>query len=107
MQVSRSPKLARRPASSSGIANNGSRECAPDDRLREIQLADGKLDCFVAYAPRNDGEVNVGRMNGKMFYTRSIRPSATGAERLQQVLVELAVHRFIIAKRLGVRDGLR
>jgi hypothetical protein len=32
---------------------NGSRECAPDDRLCEaIQWRDGKiLDCFVAFAP--------------------------------------------------------
>jgi hypothetical protein len=36
---------------------NGSRECAPDDRLREaIQKPHVKeLDCFVAIAPRNDG----------------------------------------------------
>jgi hypothetical protein len=35
---------------------NGSRECALDDRLREaIQSCVSKiLDCFVAYAPRND-----------------------------------------------------
>jgi hypothetical protein len=38
---------------------NGSRECAPDDRLREaIQnlFAEITLDCLVAYASRNDGE---------------------------------------------------
>ena len=34
---------------------NGSRECAPDDRLREaIQSPEYRLDCFVASAPRND-----------------------------------------------------
>jgi len=35
---------------------NGSRECAPDDRLREAiqNLQRSELDCFVAYAPRND-----------------------------------------------------
>ena len=35
---------------------NGSRECAPDDRLREaIHTAhNGDMDCFVANAPRND-----------------------------------------------------
>jgi len=35
---------------------NGSRECAPDDRLREaIHAATrGKNGCFVAYAARND-----------------------------------------------------
>jgi hypothetical protein len=34
---------------------NGSGECPPDDRLREaIQCDAGKLDCFVATAPRND-----------------------------------------------------
>jgi hypothetical protein len=34
---------------------NGSRECAPDDRLREaIQGNKKELDCFVACAPRND-----------------------------------------------------
>ena len=35
---------------------NGSRECAPDDRLCEaIHLtACGGMDCFVARAPRND-----------------------------------------------------
>jgi hypothetical protein len=36
---------------------NGSRECAPDDRLREaIQCPKERLDCFVAFAPRNDDE---------------------------------------------------
>jgi hypothetical protein len=36
---------------------NGSRERAPDDRLREaIHLSDCRaMDCFVASAPRNDG----------------------------------------------------
>jgi hypothetical protein len=36
----------------------GSRECAPDDGLREAihGAASGELDCFVAYAPRNDGQ---------------------------------------------------
>src|SRR4030081_1928410 len=34
---------------------NGSRECAPDDRLREaIQSDTARLDCLVADAPRND-----------------------------------------------------
>ena len=34
---------------------NGSRECAPDDRLREaIQKSNNDMDCFVAFAPRND-----------------------------------------------------
>jgi len=36
---------------------NGSRECAPDDRLREAihrTAQRKKLDCFVACAPRND-----------------------------------------------------
>jgi hypothetical protein len=43
---------------SSSLRANGSRECAPDDRLREaIQLGptEQRLDCVVAYAPRNDG----------------------------------------------------
>jgi hypothetical protein len=36
----------------------GPREARPDDRLREaIQLyTRGSMDCFVATAPRNDGE---------------------------------------------------
>jgi hypothetical protein len=36
---------------------NGSRECAPDDRLREAIhfFTDAAMDCFVASAPRNDG----------------------------------------------------
>src|SRR5437868_2244431 len=37
---------------------NGSRECAPDDRLREAIHScpqGGGMDCFVACAPRNDG----------------------------------------------------
>src|SRR6266853_6508815 len=36
----------------------GSRECAPDDRLREAihVAACRKMDCFVADAPRNDVE---------------------------------------------------
>jgi hypothetical protein len=37
---------------------NGSRERAPDDRLREaiqkVATPGVKLDCFVAFAPRND-----------------------------------------------------
>ena len=33
---------------------NGSRECAPDDRLREAIQNLRELDCFVAKAPRND-----------------------------------------------------
>jgi hypothetical protein len=34
----------------------GSRECAPDDGVREaIQRHKRRLDCFVARAPRNDG----------------------------------------------------
>jgi len=33
----------------SSLRANGSRECAPDDRLREaIQSREGNLDCFVA-----------------------------------------------------------
>jgi hypothetical protein len=32
------------------------RECAPDDRLAKQSITrHGKLDCFVASAPRNDG----------------------------------------------------
>src|SRR5688572_20232708 len=36
---------------------NGSRECAPDDRLREAihPSVCRAMDCFVARAPRNDG----------------------------------------------------
>jgi hypothetical protein len=34
---------------------DASRECAADDKLRKaIQCDAGKLDCFVATAPRND-----------------------------------------------------
>jgi hypothetical protein len=35
---------------------NGSRECAPDDRIREAihRAACSGMDCFVAVAPRND-----------------------------------------------------
>jgi hypothetical protein len=34
---------------------NGSRECAPDDKLREaIQLLGQEMDRFVAKAPRDD-----------------------------------------------------
>jgi hypothetical protein len=41
---------------SPSLRANGSRECAPDDGLREaIQQQSRKLDCFVASAPRNDG----------------------------------------------------
>jgi hypothetical protein len=40
----------------SSLRANGSRECAPDDRLREaIQNLQQLLDCFVAFAPRNGG----------------------------------------------------
>jgi len=37
---------------------NGSRECAPYDRLREAihRAACEDVDCFVAIAPRNDEE---------------------------------------------------
>jgi hypothetical protein len=40
----------------SSLRANGSRQCAPDDRLREAihWAAKAKLDCFVAFAPRND-----------------------------------------------------
>ena len=41
----------------SSLRANGSRECEPDDRLREaIQSSTETMDCFVADAPRNDGE---------------------------------------------------
>src|SRR3954469_4652516 len=44
-------------APSTSLRANGSRECAPDDRLREaIQRHAGRLDCFVARAPRKDGD---------------------------------------------------
>ena len=38
---------------------NGSRECAPDNRLREAihwrrECSKRRMDCFVARAPRND-----------------------------------------------------
>ena len=36
---------------------NGSRERAPDDRLRKAihyRITSGRMDCFVAVAPRND-----------------------------------------------------
>jgi hypothetical protein len=48
-------------AASSSLRANGSRERAPDDRLREAIHAStrGRMDCFVAYAPRNDDEVRV------------------------------------------------
>src|SRR5579859_1015187 len=51
--------------SSPSLRANGSRECAPDDRLREaIQNAMKKdLDCFVALAPRIDGEASACRIN--------------------------------------------
>src|SRR5262249_52082081 len=41
----------------SSLRANGSRERAPDDRLREAihATASGEVDCFVATAPRNDG----------------------------------------------------
>ena len=40
---------------STSLRATGSRECAPDDRLREaIHRAARKLDCFVAFARRND-----------------------------------------------------
>ncbi|KRR04009.1 hypothetical protein CP49_12615 [Bradyrhizobium valentinum] len=44
-------------ALSTSLRANGSRECAPDDRLREAihRAACGDMDCFVAFAPRNDG----------------------------------------------------
>ena len=42
--------------SASSLRATGSRERAPDDRLREaIQGRKRELDCFVARAPRNDG----------------------------------------------------
>src|SRR5258705_8109506 len=54
---------------------NGSRECAPDDRLREaiqIQVL-GELDCFVANAPRNDGWITP-RRRGSAAGTRARYP---------------------------------
>ena len=46
---------------SSSLPANGSRECAPDDRLREaIHLSTkASLDCFVASAPRHDGKAQL------------------------------------------------
>src|SRR5207253_8932403 len=42
----------------SSLRANGSRERAPDDRLREaIQSKAAGVDCFVADAPRNDEHV--------------------------------------------------
>src|SRR5262249_15574049 len=51
---------------------NGSRERAPDDRLREaIQncIREEGLDCFVATAPRND-DVEISRKNKIIFCRR-------------------------------------
>jgi len=46
-----------RTLSISSLRANRSRECAPDDMLREAIHASprGKMDCFVACARRNDG----------------------------------------------------
>jgi hypothetical protein len=42
--------------SPASLRATGSRECAPDDRLREaIHGHEERMDCFVAGAPRNDG----------------------------------------------------
>ena len=44
----------------SSLRANGSRECAPDDKLRRsnpcLSVRSPRVDCFVAGAPRNDGE---------------------------------------------------
>jgi hypothetical protein len=46
---------------------NGSRERAPDDRLNEAIRKRAKgLDCFVANAPRNDGN----RLSGANYQTK-------------------------------------
>jgi hypothetical protein len=45
------------------VASQRVGEAPPDDRLREaIQSRRGRLDCFVAYAPRNDGGKNSDRI---------------------------------------------
>ncbi len=44
------------------LRSNGSRECAPDDRLRDaihLFLFVATMDCFVANAPRNDASACV------------------------------------------------
>ena len=52
---------------------NGSRERAPDDKIRDAihRAARGRMDFFVAYAPRNDGGYaailqNAKRRSGKI-----------------------------------------
>jgi hypothetical protein len=54
------------------VRANGSRECAPDDRLREAihVAASGGVDCFVACAPRDDAGA-----------TQRIDPHSRGAMR--------------------------
>jgi hypothetical protein len=50
---------ARRRGVPPSLRANGSRECAPDDRLPEaIQRHEKELDCVVAKAPRNEGRVS-------------------------------------------------
>src|SRR5262249_13017078 len=70
-------RCARSRVSSSSLRANGSRECAPDDRLREAihAAARGELDCFVAVAPRNDGKKPAG---GGLHLTPTLRRSFTG-----------------------------
>ena len=66
------PSSLRDARSLTSLRANGSRECAPDDRLREAihATADGGMDCFVAVAPRNDG----GEIGVRILATR-MRPS--------------------------------
>jgi hypothetical protein len=55
---------------------NGSRECAPDDRLREaIQSWREKLDCFVASLLAMTGRLDYGFNTS--FCTRQFNSSAT------------------------------
>src|SRR6266567_9118836 len=59
----------------------GSRERAPDVRLREaIQVCTrSQMDCFVARAPRNDGET--ARFHGLHFESGSEEHRASNASR--------------------------
>jgi hypothetical protein len=70
---------------SSSLRANGSRECAPDDRLREAIQAAAKDDvnCFVAYAPRNDGKTRLRILaaysaRGLPSNSRSLRSEGAG-----------------------------
>jgi NAD(P)-dependent dehydrogenase (short-subunit alcohol dehydrogenase family) len=102
--------LARLRGSHPSLRANGSRECAPDDRLREAIHSARKLDCFVAFTSRNDGGK---RRNETMFEKNLLKGkrilvtgggSGLGAA-MGRRFVELGAELIICGRRLELLEA--